>query len=147
MIQDFLKTIKGGLGDQLSGTSGLDSNQIGGVSDVITDTFKEGISEKVSSGQIGDIMGLLGKGGSSSSFAGGLANSVVGNLVSKLGLSKEISNTIATVAVPFIIDKFSSFASEKGKDNEAGITDLLGDVVTGSIKDNLLGGLGKKFGF
>lgn len=147
MIEDFIKSLKSGLGDQLTGTSGLDTDKIGDVSDVITDTFKEGVSEKVSSGQIGDIMGLLGKGGSSSSFAGGMVNNVVGNLVSKLGLSKEISNTIANVAVPFIIDKFSGFASENGKDNEEGISDLLGDVMKGSIKDNLIGGLGKKFGF
>jgi hypothetical protein len=146
MLNDFLKTIQGGLGEQLLG-AGLDSNKIGGATDVVTDTFKEGLMDKFSSGDLSAITGLIVKGGSSSPFAGVLANNVVGNLVSKLGLSKEISNTVAKLAVPFIIDKLGAFASSKGKDNEEGIGDLMGDLLKGSMKDKLLGGLGKKFGF
>ena len=147
MLNDFLKTIKGGLGEQLLGTEGLDSGKIDGVTDVVTDIFKEGMIDKFSGGDLGAITSLLGKGGSSSPFAGDLVNNVIGGLVAKLGLPEGISGTIAKMAVPFIIDKFSGFASEKGKDNEEGVSDLLGDLVAGSMKDKLLGGLGKKFGF
>jgi len=146
MLNDFLKTIQGGLGEKLLGT-GIDSNKVGGVTDVVTDTFKDGLMDKFSSGDLSAISGLLGKGGSSSPMAGSLVNNVVGNLISKMGLSKEISNSIAKIAVPFIIDKFSGFASAKGKNSEEGIGDLMGDLLKGSLKDNLLGGLGKKFGF
>ena len=146
MLNEFLKTIQGGLGEQLSST-GLDSSKIGGATDVVADTFKEGLMEKFSGGDLSAITGLLGKGGSSSPFAGSLVNNVVGNLISKMGLSKEISNTVAKIAVPFIIDKLSGFASEKGKNSEEGIGDLMGDLVKGSIKDNLLDGIRKKFGF
>jgi hypothetical protein len=114
---------------------------------VVTETFKDGLQEKVSSGQIGDIVSLFGKGGASSSMASGLSGSLVSSLGSKLGLSEGISKKIADYAIPFIINQFSSFAAKKGKDNKEGISDLLGDLVTGSVKDKLLGGLGKKFGF
>ncbi len=146
MLNDFLKTIQGSLGEKLKGT-GVESDKISGVTDVVTNTFKDGLMEKFSAGDLSSITGLLGKGGSSSPFAGSLANSVVGNLISKLGLSKEISNTVAKMAVPFVIEKLSGFASEKGKNSEDGIGDLMGDLLKGSMKDKLLGGLGKKFGF
>ena len=147
MLNDFLGSIKGGLLEQLTGSAEVDSSKLDGVTDVVSDTFKDSISDKISSGGIGDIMGLFGKGGSNSSFAGSIANNVVSNLISKLGLSKGIADTIAKVAVPFIIEKFGSFAKDNGKDNEGGISDLLGDIATDSIKDKLLGGLGEKFGF
>jgi hypothetical protein len=103
--------------------------------------------DKFSKGQVGDITGLLGKNGSSSPFATNIINQTAGNLMSKLGLPNSISTSIANIAIPFIINKLGDFASEKGKDNDNGITDLLGDLVKGSLKDKLLGGLGKKFGF
>ncbi len=146
MLNDFLKTIQGSLGEQLSG-AGVESDKISGVTDVVTNTFKDGLMEKFSGGDLSSIAGLLGKGGSSSPFAGSLANNVVGNLISKVGLSKEISNSVAKLAVPFVIEKLSGFASEKGKTGEDGIGDLMGDLIKGSMKDKLLGGLGKKFGF
>jgi hypothetical protein len=147
MLNEFLSSVKGSLADQLTENTDVESDKLDGVANVVTDTFKEGIVGKFKDGQIGDIVGLLGKGGSSSPFAGNLVNNVVGSLVSKLGLPKGISTTVANVAVPFIIDKLGAFASEKGKDNEDGVKDLLGDLVMGSVKDKLLGGLGKKFGF
>ncbi len=147
MLNEFLKTVKGGLGEQLMGTAGIEAGKLDSVTNVVTDTFKDGLMEKFSGGDLSAITGLLGQGGSSSPFAGTLVNSVIGNLSSKVGLPKEISSTVAKMAVPFIINKFSGFASDKGKNSEDGIGDLLGDLVKGSVKDKLLGGLGKKFGF
>jgi hypothetical protein len=89
----------------------------------------------------------LKKGGSTTPFAGVLTNNTVANLISKLGLPKSVSNTVASIAVPFIINKLGSFATSKGRNGEEGVSDLLGDLVKGSVKDKLLGGLGKKLGF
>lgn len=147
MLNEFLNTIKGSLTEQLTGTEGLESQKTEGISDVITDTFKDGLQEKVSNGQLGDIISLFGQGGSSSSFAGSLINSSVGNMMTKLGLPEAVSGKIANIAIPFIIKKFNSFASEKGKDSEEGISDLLGDLAQSSIAKNLLSGLGGKLGF
>jgi len=147
MLNEFLSSIKGNLAGQLGSKTDIDSAKLDDVTNVVTDTFKEGMVEKFKKGQVNDIVGLLGKNGSSSSFAGSLVNNVVGNLISKLGLSEGISKTVASVAVPFIIEKLGSFATKKGKDSEDGVGELLGDLVKGSVKDKLLGGLGKKFGF
>ena len=146
MLNEFLKTAQDGLVQQLAGKTDVEKGKLDGVAKVVTDTFKTGLSDKASSGNLSDIMGLFGKGGSSSPFGNSLMNDTVANLVSKLGLPKGISDTIARVAVPFVIDKFSSFTSSKGKSNESGVQDILGDLMKGSLKDNLLGGLGKKFG-
>ncbi|MGD9929599.1 MAG: hypothetical protein AB7U05_06240 [Mangrovibacterium sp.] len=147
MIDEFLKTIKGELGEKLLSQLNVPSDKLEGVTSTAATTVKEGIAEKLQSGKINDILGLLGQGGGSSAFAGSLTNNMIGNFVSKLGLSKEMSGSIATVAVPFIIGKLKDFADRKGKNNAEGLTDLLGDVVKGSLKDKLLGGLGKKLGF
>ncbi len=147
MLNDFLNSVKGGLLNQLSGKTDLDSVKLNGVADVVTETFKEGLLNKFKSGQLGDIAGLLNTGGNSTPFAGALVNNTVTNLTSKLGIPKTVSNSVACIAVPFIINKLGSFASSKGKTGEDGVSALLGDLVKGSLKDNLLGGLGKKFGF
>jgi hypothetical protein len=147
MLEQFLKTASSGLVNQLAGKTDVDEGKLNGIAQVVTDTFKTGLMDKVSNGKLDDIMGLLGKGGSSSSFASSLTNSTVSNLVSKLGLPKSVSDTIGSIAIPFIISKFSDFTSAKGKSNDEGVKDILGDLLKGSLKDNLLGGLGKKFGF
>ncbi len=147
MLNEFLKTVKGGLGEQLSGAAGLDSGKLESVTNVVTDTFKDGLMDKLGSGDFKSVAGLLGKGGSSTPFAGSLIDGVVGNLISKVGLPKEVSNTVAKAAVPFIIGKLGDFASAKGKNSEDGVKDLMGDLLKGSVKDKLLGGIGKKFGF
>lgn len=147
MLDQFLNTVKGGLVNQLAGKTEVEKGKLDGVADVVTDTFKSGLMDKASSGKLNDIMSMLGKGGSSSPLAKNLVNSTVSNLVSKLGLPKGIADKIGAITIPFIIDKFSDFTSEKGKSNEDGVKDILGDLLKESAKDKLLGGLGKNFGF
>lgn len=147
MLDQFLNTVKGGLVKQLAGNTDVEEGKLDGVANVVTDTFKTGLMDKASNGKLDDIMGLLGKGGSSSSFASTLTSSTVNNLISKLGIPKGIADSIGSIAIPFIINKFSDFTSQKGKSNEEGVKDIIGDLLKGSAKDKLLGGLGKKFGF
>ena len=150
MLNEFLKTVQDGLVQQLAGKTDVDKGKLDSVAKVVTDTFKTGLLDKATSGNLSDIMGLAGKGGSSSPFGTKLVNDTVANLVSKLGLPKGISDTIATIAVPFIIDKFGDLTSGKGNTGEpgkSGVEDILGDLMKGSLKDSILGGLGKKFGF
>lgn len=147
MLNEFLKTVKGGLVSQLAGKTEVVEGKLDGVANVVTDTFKEGLMDKASSGKLNDIMGLLGKGGSSSPFASSLVSSTINNLVSKIGLPKAVADKIGTIAIPFIIDKFSNFTTEKGKSNEEGVKDIFADLLKGSAKDKLIDGLGKKFGF
>jgi hypothetical protein len=147
MLNDFLKTAQTALIEQLAGKTQLSSDNLESAANVVGDTFKSGLMDKFKSGDLSAITGLIGSGGNSSPLAGSLVNSTVSNLVSKLGLSKEVSNSVAKFAVPFIIEKFGQFASSKGKTGEDGVKDILGDLVGNSIKDSLIEGIGKKFGF
>lgn len=147
MLNQFLKTVKGELANQLAGKTDVDKGKLDGVAEVVTDTFKTGLTDTAKSGKLNEIMGLFGKEGSSSPLATNLMNSTVSNLVSKLGLPKGVSDKIGAIAIPFIISKFSDFTSEKGKSDEEGVKDIFGDILKGSVKDKLMGGLGKKFGF
>ena len=147
MLDQFLKTVKGELTNQLAGKTDVNKGKLDGVADVVTDTFKTGLTDTAKSGKLNEIMGLFGKGGSSSPLATNLMNSTVSNLVSKLGLPKGVSDKIGAIAIPFIINKFSEFTSEKGKSDEKRVKDIFGELLKGSVKDKLMGGLGKKFGF
>lgn len=147
MLNSFLTSIKGELANQLAGKTELAPDNVKNASEVVAETFKQGLAEKAKQGQFDDILSLLGKGGTSTGFASNLIGNTVGNLASKVGLPKEVAAKVANFAIPFIINKFGNFASEKGKDNKDGVQDLLGDLLKGSVKDKLLGGLGKKFGF
>lgn len=147
MLDNFLKSVKDELPNQLAGKTEIEEGKLDGVSQVVTDTFKTGLMDKARSGKLNDIMSLLGQRESSSSFANNMVKTTIDNLVSKLGLPKGIADSIGSIAIPFIIDKFSSFTSSKGKSSEEGIKDIMSDLLKGSAKDKLLGGLGKKFGF
>lgn len=147
MLNDFLNSLKGELANQLAGKTDLKPENAKNASGVVAETFKNGLAEKAKQGQFDDILSLFGKSGASTGFANKLINNTVGNLATKVGLPKDVAAKVAGFAVPFIINKLGSFASEKGKDNKEGVQDLLGDLLKGSIKDKLLGGLGKKFGF
>jgi hypothetical protein len=146
MLNDFLKTAQSALADQLSGKTELGSDKVESAANIVGDTFKSGLMDKFRSGDLSAISGLIGSGGTSSPLAGSLINSTVTNLISKLGLSKEIAASVSKFAVPFVIGKFSQFASSKGKTGEDGVKDILADLVGNSLKDSLMGGIGKKFG-
>ena len=146
MINDLLNNLKSDLPGQLASQFGLEKNKVGVTSDVLANTFKDGLAKKAGQGQFDDILGLLGKGGATGGFANSLISDAIANMVSKAGLPKAMATKIANFAMPFIISKFGGFANAKGKNNQQGMQDLLGDLLKGSLKDQLLGGLVKKYG-
>lgn len=145
MLNNFLDTVKGELRGKLADNTGLESGKLDQSAEVTTDSVREGLTEKASQGQFDDIAALTKPGGESSGFANNLINKTVSNLSAKVGLPKEMATKVAGFAVPFVISKFRDYSSQKGKDDKAGMQDLLGDLTGGSAKDKL-GGLGKKFG-
>lgn len=147
MLNEFLSSVKGELLEQLRGETKIDPNQMNAVSEVVTDSFKDGLLDKLKQGRLTELTTLFGKSGHTSPFAASLVSSTVASLISKLGLSPALSSSVANKAVPFIIEQFGVFASAKGFKGEEGIRQLLGKLASGSIKDNLLGGLSSKFGF
>lgn len=147
MIGNVLQTIKRELAGKLTGETELSGNKAEEASATVTDTVKDGLTEKAEKGQFDDIMGLLGKGGESTGFANNMVSKVTGNLATKVGLSPDMAGKIASFAVPFVISKLGSLTSSKGTDNKQGIQEMMGDLMKGSLKDKLPGGLGKKFGF
>lgn len=147
MIDNLLDSIKGSLIDQLGKNTNADSNQLGDITKEVTSTFKEGLINQFSAGNLGDIIGLFNKEGSQSPMASMLSKNTEFNLISRLGISESISKQIATFAVPFLIEKFGALLTADGKNNESGISELIGDLAGGTLKNQLLGSLGKKLGF
>lgn len=147
MIENLIQTIKGELAGNLAGKINLDQEKAMVASGTVTNTIKDEIAGKAEKGQFDDIVALLGKGGASTGFANNIINKVIKNLSSRVGLSQNVANQIATFAVPFVINKLGSLTSSAGKDNREGIQEMLGDLMKGSLKDKFMGGLGKKFGF
>lgn len=147
MINQFLESVKSELTGKLSEQNELNSNQAEEASATVTNTFRDEFAEKARNGQLNDIKSLLGKDGASTGFAGSLQGKVAASLSGKSGIPANVATKIASVAVPFVINKLGNFASAKGKDSTGGIQEMLGGLGKDSISDNIPGGIGKKLGF
>lgn len=146
MINDFLKTAQSGLLGLLAKETQVGENNLHETADVVVETFKDGLMDKFRSGDLNTVAALLHKGGTTSIMADDLVSRTIVNLISKLGLSKEMATSVSKLAVPYLIDKLQVFAANHGKSGESGVKAILGSLVSGSIGDQVLGGFGKKTG-
>ena len=151
MLEQLLKAGGSELISQLGSKFNLTPSQGEKVADVTTDVIQKGITKEVTSGNFDGILSLLN--GQSSSAGNALTNSftesLVAGFISKVGLSKEISGTIAKFVIPFAMSKLSK-NKPAGGFNASSLMDMVkgsaGDAIKDKAEDLLKGGLGKLFG-
>ena len=147
MIESVLNKLKNNLNDQLVGMVDLKNENTHAIVEVVTDTFKNSLFEKFTSGSPGNIAGLFGNRGMDNSMEASLMLHVSTGLASKFGISEKISSNVAKFCVPFLIDNISKFLKAEGKNNQQGISELMDGLASSAIKNKLIGGLGKKLDF
>ena len=135
---------------QLGRKFNLISTQGNKVVDVTTDVLKKGITKEVTSGNFDGILSLLnGKSSSAgSALTNSLTESLVAGFISKVGLSKEVSGTIAKFVIPFLMSKLAK-NKPAGGFNAASLMQMVqgsaGDAIKDKAGDLLKGGLGNLF--
>jgi len=150
MLDQILKSGGSELISQLGSKFNLNPSQGLKVADVTTDVLKKGITNEVTSGNFDGILSLLN--GKSSSAGNAITNSLTESLVagfiSKVGLSKEISGTIAKFVIPFVVSKLSK-NKPSGGFNASNLIEMFqgsaGDAIKDKAGDLLKGGLGNLF--
>lgn len=154
MIETLINSLKSEVGSQIVGQTNLSSGNLDKVFSIIGDVTKKEVTGQLKSGNLSTVMNLFSN-KSNNSGANALQNSIttgiVSNLVSKLGLSQQVSNTIAQVAVPALMNLITKKNSETPDDDPSPLNDIFGSITKGStgnilggVAKNILGGLFKK---
>ena len=105
----------------------------------------DGIKDEIAGVNIAGLMGLLGDKSNLTAdnpIINNIANGFIKNLVSKLGVSDSIAKTVSSVAIPFIMSKFSDKAQDgsmmemvsgfmSGGDGKTEMDDMLGSLLGG----------------
>ncbi len=150
MIEQLIKSLKSEVGGQLSGQTNLPAGSIDKVFSVIGDVTKKEVTGQMLSGNLSDVMNLFSdkpnnKG--ANLLQSNISSGVISGLVSKLGLSPEISKSVATIAIPALINMITKKNNTTPDDDPSPLNEIFGGAAKGGlggIAKGLLGGFLKK---
>ena len=142
MLENLIGALKSEVGGQILSQTKLPSNNLDKVFSVIGDVTKKEVTGQMLGGGLSNVMNLF-SGQANNSGANllqtNITSGVIGGLVSKLGLSQDISKNIAQIAIPALINLITKKNSATPDDDPSPLNDIFG----GSGKGKLLGGLAK----
>ena len=145
MLKNLISNALGGEGKELLQGIDLSPDKQEQALDIAKESVMDGINQSVKSGAIGDITSAFSSGGS-----GSLVQSITSNygasLISKMGLSESMSNTISTAIIPMVF-KFINNKEDVPTDSDDGIKNLLGDLAGKDLQGTLGGLIKDKFKF
>ncbi len=145
MLENLLGTLKSEVGSQILGQTQLPANNLDKVFSVIGDVTKKEVTNQMVGGGLGNVMNLFSKQPNNSGanlLQSNIASGVVSGLVSKLGLSQEMSKTIASVAVPALVNLITKKNSVTPDDDPSPLNEIFGGAkkaAVGGIAKNILG--------
>jgi len=145
MFDQILKMATAKLGETLTANPDVPNEQVPQLSQEAGNTILNTITEQLKSGNLGGITEMLSgqETTTNSPVVGGITNSVVSNLVEKLGLSPAMAQTVATAAVPMVMNMFNDKVNEKNEEGGVDIASMLSGALSGGQQDGggLLGGV------
>jgi hypothetical protein len=145
MIETLINSLKSEVGSQIVGQTNLSSGNLDKVFSIIGDVTKKEVTGQLKSGNLSTVMNLFSNKTNNSganALQSSITTGIVSNLVSKLGLSQQVSNTIAQVAVPALMNLITKKNSETPDDDPSPLNDIFGSITKGST-GNMLGGVAK----
>jgi len=150
MLENLLGTLKSEVGGQILNQTQLPANKLDGVFKVIGDVTKKEVTGQMTGGGIGNLLNLFSNQTNNSAanlIQNNIASGVVSGLVSKLGLSPEISKTIANIAIPAVIGLITKKNSTTPDNDPSPLNEIFGagkSSAIGGIAKGLLGKLLKR---
>ncbi|HEY8512948.1 MAG TPA: DUF937 domain-containing protein [Cyclobacteriaceae bacterium] len=165
MIDQLKKLVENYAGDAVIRNSEVPDEKNAEAIEAISSGIEEGLQNEVRQGKYEGFLSMFQQGGlqsmSSNPAVSGIMNSVVGNLSSRLGLSPQVSQSIATSLIPMVMnglvnktndpndndfdlqDMLRSFSGKEGLN----VSEILGKFTGGSKAGGGVGDmLGKMFG-
>lgn len=145
MIEKLLGNLKSEVGSKIVNQTNLPPDKLDNVFSVIGDVTKKEVSDQMLGGGIGNVMNLFSKKSNNegaNSLQSNIANGVISGLVSKTGITKEMSGKIANIAIPALINMITQKNSTTPDDDPSPLTELFGgegkEGIGGAAK-NILG--------
>jgi hypothetical protein len=152
MLDDLLQLAQGQLGTQLQQEAGLSSSQVGETVDVAKNSFLTQMASEAMSGNLPQLLDIFnGKATTTTAnpIVMRLVNQFGGDLMEKMGVTKETAAMVSNMVIPFVMSKIGS--PETGTASDAGSMmsqlglDNMGSI--GGMLGGLLGGKGGLGGF
>lgn len=144
MLEGILDLVKEQVVPAIANNENIPADKRSAVVETTTTTVVEGLKEYFTPDNISSITSLFSGEAGGSNIVSGLQNSVVNALSEKLGLNKDIANSIALAVIPAIMSLFSQKANDPN-DESFTIESLIG-ALGGKSGGGLLGMLGGLFG-
>lgn len=144
MLEGILDLVKEQVVPAIANNENIPADKRSAVVETTTATVVEGLKEYFTPDNISSITSLFSGEAGGSNIVSGLQNSVVNALSEKLGLNKDIANSIASAVIPAIMSLFSQKANDPN-DESFTIESLIG-ALGGKSGGGLLGMLGGLFG-
>lgn len=152
MIENILKLVKSTVTSGMANNADIPQAKQKKAVETTTEALTDGLKQNFTLDNMGNLMSLFG--GKSVSKSNPITKSLQGTvssaLVSKVGLSKSIADTVAATVVPMVVNAISGKVNDS-KDESFSLESLIG-AFTKSDKGggndtmgNILGGLGKLF--
>lgn len=141
MLENLLGTLKSEVGNQILSQTQLPAGNLDKVFSIIGDVATKEVTNQMKGGGLTQVLNLFSKQPNNAGadlIQNNIASGVVSNLTSKLGLSPEISRTIAAVAIPALINLITKKNSATPDDDPS----PLNEIFPGSSK-GLLAGVAK----
>lgn len=141
MLDNIINELKGAIGNEVQQRASLEPGKANQAIELAGQSAKEVAEEEVRKGNMQGLMSLLGsKGGATheNPLVGKIGASLVGKLVSQLGLTPQVAKQVEGVVVPLMIN----FISDRFQNSKGGMGGLA-SVLGGSKLGGMLGGFFK----
>jgi len=145
MLENLLGSLKSEVGSQILNQTQLPAGNLDKVFSVIADVTKKEVTGQMLSGGLDNVMNLISNKENNSGanmLQSNISSGVVNGLIGKLGLSKEMSSVIASVAIPALINMITKKNSVTPDDDPSPLNEIFGGAkksALGGIAKNLLG--------
>ena len=147
MLEQLLNSLKSEMGGQIAGQTNLQSGHLDQIFSIIGNVAKKEVSGHMLQGKLSEVMNLFSNSPNTdgaNQLQSNISSGVLSELTSKLGLSPAVAGSIASTAVPGLIDKITNHNNTTPDDDPSPLHELFGTAGGGGILDtakNLLGGL------
>lgn len=144
MLEGIIDLVKEQVVPAIANNENIPADKRSAVVETTTSTVVEGLKEYFTPDNISSITSMFSGESGGGNIVSSLQSSVVNALTEKLGLNKDIANSIASAVIPAIMSLFSQKANDP---NDEGFTveSLIG-ALGGKSGGGLLGMLGGLFG-
>ncbi len=151
MLEQLIGSLKSEVGGQLISQTSLPAGSIDKVFSVIGDVAKKEVTGQMLGGNLSNVMNLFSDKPNNKGadlLQSNISSGVISSLTSKLGLSPEISRTIAAVAIPALISLITKKNNTTPDDDPSPLNEIFGGAskggLLGGVAKGLLGGLFKR---